>query len=133
MKGFRRALVVAAIVGGVVAMVGGPAGADPLRSKNALVGQAFCPSGTVVFVVNGNGEFTPAHVLDSTAVFVPTALDVTATGEFGGEPFSDHDTGAKANASPRPTETCDIVGHADFPGGFVDISGTATGFFTPAR
>src|SRR5215211_1630640 len=54
------------------------ASADPLKAKNSLAFPATCDDGqTVQVVVNGEGEFTPAHVVGSTAVFVPQAFDIT--------------------------------------------------------
>ena len=54
------------------------ASADPVNAKNSLAFPATCDNGqTVQVVVNGNGEFSPAHVVGSTAVFVPQLFDIT--------------------------------------------------------
>ena len=72
----RRATVIAlfAIVLGVFAQT---ASADPSNAKNAGFFTAVCGSTQVSVVVNGNGAFTPAHLVGSTSVFIPTALDLT--------------------------------------------------------
>ena len=59
-------------VAGLVLTVSAPeASADPLKAKNSLAFPATCDDGqTVQVVLNGEGEFTPAHVVGSTAVFV---------------------------------------------------------------
>lgn len=49
---------------------GAPALADPHGEVIALT----CGSTTYQVVVSGNGEFTPAHDLNSTKVFVPHAF-----------------------------------------------------------
>ena len=84
-------------------------------------------------VVNGNGEFTPAHVVGSTSVFIPTAFDTTFTfTPTGGAPMSETDTSAKACPSKNAV-TCTIPLQTLFSGpeGIATIQGTVTGFFTP--
>ena len=83
-------------------------------------------------VVNGNGEFTPAHDINSTAVFIPTAFDTMMTFTAPGQPTeTNHDTSAKA-APITNTITCTIP-FQSFPSPFgtFTIEGTVTGFMTP--
>ena len=78
------------------------ASADPLNAKNSLAFPATCGGQTVQVVVNGNGRFTPAHVVGSTAVFVPQAFDITF--EFtptGGTTETETETSSKPNPSRR--------------------------------
>jgi hypothetical protein len=109
------------------------ASADPLKSKNSLAFQATCDNGqTVQVVVNGNGEFSPAHVVGTTAIFVPQALDVTA--EFtptGGPTEIETDTASKPNIH-GDLVTCSFDTTQSFPFGTLHLFGTATGFLTPA-
>jgi hypothetical protein len=87
-------------------------------------------------VVNGNGEFTPAHVLDnnSTSVFIPTAFNTTFTftPSDGSTPQINIDTSAKA-APLANTVTCTLPLQTLFSGpqGAATIQGTVTGFYTP--
>ena len=83
-------------------------------------------------VVNGNGEFTPAHVLGSTSVFIPTAFDITFTfTPTVGLPESETDTSAKA-APIKNTMTCAIPFQSfPAPDGTFSIEGSVTGFLTP--
>jgi hypothetical protein len=107
--------------------------ADPSHAKNAAQIVAQCGGQTITVVVNGNGEFTPAHVVGSTSVFVPTAFDTTFTfTPTGGTPMSETDTSAKA-APIKNTTTCTIPLQTLFSGpeGTATIQGTVTGFFTP--
>jgi len=84
-------------------------------------------------VVNGNGEFTPAHVVGGTSVFIPTAFDITFTFTPAvGSPMSETDTASKA-APIENTTTCAIPLQTLFSGpeGSATIEGSVTGFFTP--
>jgi hypothetical protein len=129
-----RRLGVALVLGilMVAALVQGAA-ADPINAKNSFTFPATCDNGqTVQVVVNGNGEFSPAHVVGSTAVFVPQAFDLTF--EFtppGGPTESETDTSSKHNVH-GDLVTCSIDTTQAFPIGTVHLFGTATGFFTPA-
>jgi hypothetical protein len=109
------------------------AAADPINSKNSFTFPASCDNGqTVQVVVNGNGEFSPAHVVGSTAVFVPQAFDLTF--EFtppGGPTQTMTDTASKPNVH-GDLVTCSFDTTQTFPFGTVHLFGSATGFFTPA-
>jgi hypothetical protein len=109
------------------------ASADPLNAKNSLAFPATCDNGqTVQVVVNGNGTFTPAHVVGSTAVFVPQALDFTS--EFtppGGPTMSETETVSKPHVH-GDLVTCSFDVTQTGPFGTFRLFGTATGFFTPA-
>jgi hypothetical protein len=109
------------------------ASADPVRAKNSLTFPATCDNGqSVTVVVNGNGRFTPAHVVGTTAVFVPQALDITF--EFtptGGTTETETETASKPNIH-GDLVTCSFDVTQSFPEGTFHLFGTATGFFTPA-
>ena len=109
------------------------ASADPVNAKTGLVLPANCGGQVVQVAVNGNGEFTPAHVIGSTAVFVPQAFNLTF--EFtptGGSTESETDTTAHHNAHGQ-LRTCAIDFTQAMPDGTLHLIGTATGFFTPAH
>jgi hypothetical protein len=130
----KRRLLVFAVCGALTAVAIAPtAGADPTQAKNSMQIEAVCPGAApYTVVVNGNGEFTPAHLLGSTAVFIPTAFDTTFTfTPVGGSTEMDHDTSAKA-APITNTITCTIP-FQSFPSPFgtFTIEGTVTGFLTP--
>jgi hypothetical protein len=126
-------VVLVALVVGVLAQA---ASADPTHAKNSTTITAICGTQEVMVSVNGNGEFTPAHVIGSTSVFVPTAFDLTFSfTPNGGETQSETDTSAKHNQS-KGTTTCDIPAELNTftgPDGTFSFSGTVTGFFTPAN
>jgi hypothetical protein len=112
------------------------ASADPLKAKNSSVFTANCGATQLMVSVNGNGEFTPAHVIGSTAVFIPTAFNVTFSfTPTGGTTQSETDTSAKAH-QPKNAVTCELPAALNTftsPEGTFTLSGTVTGFFTPAR
>jgi hypothetical protein len=130
----KRRLFVFAVCGALAAVAIAPtAGADPVNAKNSTQLEALCPGmDPFTVVVNGNGEFTPAHVLGSTSVFIPTAFDITFTfTPTVGSPESETDTSAKA-APIKNTMTCAIPFHSfPAPGGTFSIEGSVTGFLTP--
>jgi hypothetical protein len=129
----QRFLVIAAFAALAAAAIVPGATADPTHAKNATQIHAVCGGQPVEVVVNGNGEFTPAHVLGSTSMFIPTAFDTTFTfTPTGGTPMSETDTSAKAGPI-KNTITCTIPLQPLFSGpeGSATIQGTVTGFFTP--
>jgi len=124
------ALAIAVLVLTVLAPA---ASADPLKATSSVAFQATCGGGqTVQVVLNGQGEFTPAHVVGSTAVFVPQAFDITF--EFtptGGTTATERSTSSKRNVH-GDLVTCSFDITQSFPEGTSHFFGTATGFFTPA-
>ena len=124
------ALVLSAVALGPLAAA---ASADPVNAKNALVDPANCGGQPILAGVNGHGEFTPAHVVGRTAVFIPQAFDLTF--EFtptGGQTQSETDTTSHHHAH-RNLVTCSINFTQANPFGTMHLVGTVTGFFTPAR
>ena len=111
------------------------AAADPTNAKNAGFFTAVCGSTELSVVVNGNGAFTPAHVVGSTSVFIPTAFDLMFSfTPTGGETETETDTSAKTHQPPNAV-TCELPAELNtitFPDGVFMASGTVTGFFTPA-
>jgi hypothetical protein len=124
-----------ALVTAAVAVLAQTASADPTNAKNTQVITANCGAQQRQVSVNGNGEFTPAHVIGSTAVFVPTAFNLTFSfTPTGGTTQSETDTSAKQNQA-KATVTCNIPANLNTftsPEGTFTVAGTVTGFFTPA-
>ena len=110
------------------------ASADPLKAKNSLAFPTTCDDGqTVRVVLNGQGEFAPAHLVGSTAVFVPQAFDITF--EFtptGGTTETESNTFSKPDVHGELV-TCSFDVTQSFAEGTLHFFGTATGFFTPVR
>jgi hypothetical protein len=130
----RSAVLVMLLV--VAAVSAQTATADPVNAKNAGFFTAICGTTQLSVVVNGNGTFTPAHVIGSTSVFIPTAFDLTFTfTPTSGPTETDTETSAKAR-QPKNAVTCELpaaLNTVTTPEGTFTISGTVTGFFTPAR
>lgn len=129
----RRRFVMAVACLALAGVLVPVASADPIHAKNATQIDAICGGQSLTVVVNGNGEFTPAHVVSNTSVFIPTSFELTFTfTPTGGAPEPELDTSAKA-APIKNTVTCTIPLQTLFSGpeGTATIEGTVTGFFTP--
>ena len=131
-----RRFVLIALFATIFAVFAQGASADPLNAKTAAVVTVNCSGTQLLVVVNGNGEFTPAHVIGTSAVFVPTAFDITFSfTPTGCATETETDTSAKAH-QPRNAVTCDLPAELNTftsPEGTFTISGTVTGFFTPSN
>lgn len=131
----RRGLVVLCVAAAAAFAVQA-ASADPSNAKNSLLITAICGGQQIQVVTNGNGEFTPAHVVGSTSTFIPTAFDLTFSfTPTGGTTESDTDTSAKHNQKANGV-TCTIpvaLNTFTSPEGTFSLSGTVTGFFTPGH
>ena len=108
--------------------------AAPTNAKNAFVVTIFCRSGTFEAVVNGSGEFTAAHAVDSNTVLIPIAFGEftgTFTDAAGNESTEIDPPVAKGNAVPANgrVEECSYSFELVFPdtSSFVG-SGDVTGF-----
>jgi hypothetical protein len=129
----KRRLLVLVASGAIAALAIAPTvGADPTNAKNSQQLQAVCGTETFNVVVNGNGEFTPAHLIGSTSVFIPTAFDITFTfTPTGGSTMTETDMSAKT-APLQNTIDCEIPFQSfSSPFGTFTIEGTVTGFLTP--
>ena len=117
-----RRLTLIAIFAIVLAVFAQTAAADPVNAKNSQVLIANCGGPNLMVAVNGNGEWTPGHVIGSTAIFIPTAFNVTFSfTPTGGTTESETDTSAKAH-QPRNAITCAPsfrAEHVHEPGGDV--------------
>jgi hypothetical protein len=108
------------------------AAADPSGAKNSFAFTATCDGQQVDFVVNGNGDFTPGHVVDSTSVFVLQALDIAFQFTPPGGP-TETETFTRSKRNPHgELVTCSFDVSEPSPEGVFRLLGTATGFFTPA-
>ena len=97
-------------------------------------GKITCDNGQKVeLVFNGNGDFTPGHVVGSTAVYVVQSLDVTQeTTPPGGPTSTKHFFTSKSNVhGDLITCTFDITRTG--PAGTFHGYGTLVVFTTPAK
>lgn len=102
MNRFSRAATAAVVGATAVAASAGVAGADPGSPPVHL----RCGSASYEVAVAGHGEFTPAHDLGSTTVFVPVefgAFTGTLTDLTAGGVFTESDPGplTKGNSQAR--------------------------------
>lgn len=143
MRTFRGVALAGALALLTVGLSAGTAGAAPVGAKNAFVLQASCDGTLVTVVVNsangqgqgtennpkGQANFSPAHVVGSNQVFIPTSLDLTFTFTTpDGQSFSES-TAASHGSSRNGTTTCTIDVTETAPDGTFTIAGTVTGRF----
>lgn len=134
------AIAVASVLGGA-----GTAAGDPANAPNSVLVPLVCTGGaTYSVVVNGNGNFTPAHDTASNSMLIPTAF-----GPFTGvlrdaagtviESFTDPAVSKGSSTKPRGTAThCTFTIDETFTlpeHGVVTFHGTGSvdGFITPLR
>jgi len=109
------------------------ASADPSNAKNSVTVPLNCGGTPVQFVVIGNGDITPGHVVGSTRTFIPQSFDLTfiftrPDGTVVTETF----TPSKKNPH-RDLVTCTLDWTRTTADGTVIVGfGTVMGFFTPA-
>ena len=114
-----------------------PAAADPGSADEAF--SLVCDNGvTYEIVVNGNGEFTPGHDIDSTSILVPTSFGPftgTVTGPDGTVVEEINEPGSAKGSSarmPLATITCTFQFEETDEAGFTfSGGGSVTGFVTP--
>lgn len=132
--------VVVGLVVAVDALMAGPrlASADPVYGKNAGVlelERAGGITGTVEVVVNGNGQWTPGHILWSNQVLIPYGCECEATFTPGdGGPVETFSETTMENA-PRNGRlaVCTFSETEVRPEGTFDFTGTVYASYTPAR
>jgi len=107
------------------------ASADPVNAKGGSpILTLVCGNDSYQVVSNGNGIPTPAHVVDSTAVFIPVTLDLTFSfTPTGGTPEIDTQTLAKKGPANGKILSCSLPAELNtftFPEGTFTISGSVT-------
>ncbi len=121
------------------ALAAGTAVAGPVNAPDAIQFTVECgEAGTFQVVGNGNGQFTPAHDLNSNRVLIPVAfgpITFTVRDAEGNVIFEETEAeAAKGNGTVPPGRTpasCSFS--ASFPtpeGDTATLTGTATGFIS---
>ena len=135
---FSAAALAALCVAGLPAQ----AGADPTGAKSASVFDLVCDDGTTTqIVVNGSGNWTPAHDVGSNAIFVPVSFGEvtgTVTDEQGNVVDSFTDPPMSKGPGKNADLQCTFSGTFSFPDPdlgllTVEVSGDVAGFRTPRR
>ena len=124
------------VLAGVVV---GSAMADPTGSERSVPVKLTCGSTTYFGVLNGNGEWGPAHDLNSTSTLIPVSFGPkteTYTPLNGSPQVTTQPSAAKGSASPNaraPLDCTYLVGPLTFPNGDTyQAEGTVIGFITHA-
>ena len=128
----KRGLALLGICALSLAALAPSAVADPIQAKSATQLQVVCNGTPYQVVVNGNGKFTPAHILESTGVVVPYSVDLTFTFTPPGGPTETQTQTASKGGPHKGAVDCTIPFQSfSGPQGTFTIQGTATGFLTP--
>jgi hypothetical protein len=110
------------------------ASANQTNAPDALAVTMVCSNQQYLLAVNGNGTFTPGHVIGGSREFVPNAFELTFS-------FTDArgtvDTQTESATKPNPPAghpilTCDVpagLNTTTLPDGTLVVSGSVTGFF----
>ena len=138
----KKLLLITSLALCAIGMVAGAAAADPGGDPIELT----CGEATFSVVTSGNGQFTPAHDVDSNTVFIPLSF-----GEFHGtirdaddviiDDFTEPATQkGKAGAHSKDTVSCTYVisevgdGSDFLPEGWTFVGeGTVVGTVAPRR
>ena len=125
-------LAIAALGAGFTAV---PVSAAPSNAPNATVVALDCGSaGTFDVVVNGNGEWTPGHLLAGNGVVIPLSFGeqtVTvrdAEGNVIDESTEPATTKGRARARARERITCSFSATFEDEGLTITVTGSVTGF-----
>lgn len=138
----RRLAAALAITLLAAALPAGAATAAPVNAPNATPTALDCGTGgTFDTVTIGNGQFTPAHDLNSNRVLIPTSIGpttFTARDAEGNVVFEETDptVATKGHASPRGRTLLNCTFTLSFPieeGGTATVTGSATGFVSSRR
>lgn len=133
MKHLRRiaSLVVTFLV---MAVLGASlASAAPSNAKNAEIVALDCDGYSLEVVVNGNGTFTPGHVVGSNQKLIPVSFEIVASDQDGEVIFQDSSAkGGQRNGQEGSLVTCTFSDTFEDPDlGLVTFSGEVVVFMTP--
>jgi hypothetical protein len=111
MKCFKALFAV--LVGVTMSVVmAGTAGADPVNAKKGESLVLECDAlGTIEIATNGNGQWTPGHVIGSTQMLIPYAFHFEFTSPDGD---TQSDDVAKSEPRNRPLDRCTFGGTDEF-------------------
>ena len=136
----RRLASVLAIAALSAALTAGAAPAAPLNAPNVELVTLDCgTAGTFDVVVNGNGEWTPGHLLDGNGVVVPLAFGEStfvvrdAEGNVVEEGTEPPTTKGRARAKGRERVTCGFTLTFEEDGFIATLTGSVTGFMAGPR
>jgi hypothetical protein len=129
-----KTILAAASFAACAAIVSSGATAAPVNAKNATPILIVCPSGSYQAVVNGKGNFTAAHAVDSNTVLIPIAFGpftTTFTDPDGVITTNVEPGSAKGNSVPANGKIQDCMYSISFSftdGSSFFGSGSVTGF-----
>jgi hypothetical protein len=131
----RRLASLLAITAIAAVLTAGAASAAPSKAPNATVVTLDCGgAGTFDVVINGNGEWSPGHLLAGNGVVVPLAFgEQTGTvrdqeGNVVDQFTEPATTKGRARANGRARVTCTFSATFEDEGLTITVTGSVTGF-----
>jgi hypothetical protein len=135
----RRLASALAIAAFAAVCTAGAAPAAPTNAPNATIVSLDCgPAGAFDVVVNGNGEWTPGHLLSGNGVVVPLSFgEQTITvrdpeGNVVDEATEPATAKGRARARGRERVTCTFSATFEDEGLTITVTGSVTGFMSGA-
>src|SRR5215471_14447727 len=108
--------------------------ADPSGAKNSAPVMVVCGNTTYHAVANGNGQWTPAHDLNSNKILVPVVFGEQTqviTDAHGNQTTQTFPGATKGSAAPKGQPEVNCSYHIDFgpfpDGSSATVDGTVTG------
>lgn len=135
MRRTRTRTLVAIIVALTLTTIWGASlvSAAPTNAKKAQTLTLVCGGLSFEIVLNGNGTFTPGHIIGDTQKFIPVSISIVATDASGAVLFQDTTTkGGQRKGQQGSLLNCTFSDTFTDPDlGEVTISGEAVAFMTP--
>jgi hypothetical protein len=121
---------------GLLAVLTSPASAAPSNARNAELVDLTCANGaTYTIVANGNGAFSPGHILDAEGgILIPVAFHFVVLNAHGDVLFDETTTKpGQMTGLSGDLVTCTFTETETDPdtGEIITINGTVTLFVTP--
>jgi hypothetical protein len=136
----RASIPALALIAAAAALFGvvGTANADPENSPNSEIIELTCTggiSGTFEIVTNGNGMWTPGHVIGSNQMLIPYSFEFTETftPTGGGDPEVFTESIAKKAPRNGRLAECTFGETITIPEGTIEFTGVVGVSYTPAR
>jgi hypothetical protein len=137
MRRFRLGLLALTLFVSAVAVQ--TATADPSHARNSAPITITCGNTVYNGVVNGNGDWSPAHDLNSNSILIPVSFGPETdvfTDPTGAMSTTISPAKSKGSAAPKGATPINCSYHLGFSfpdGSSFTADGTVTGFITPAK
>jgi hypothetical protein len=120
-----RSVLVGLAATALTLVTAGPAAADPVNHGEIFTLQCNNGVGTLQVAANGNGDWTPGHVIGTTQILLPYEFHITGTfTPTGGTAQTFTDDLAKRTPNHGLLTTCTFSDSGTDPSGTFSFTGT---------